>query len=85
MRTLRKNAGPAEQGEATALPPKESATPSFIDFATLRPRVPLCDRALREKIRKGVIPSVLLPGSRKRLFHWPSVQAALLRYTKEAR
>ena len=78
------DAGPAEkQGAAIpAQPQNESATtPGFIDFATLRPRVPLCDRALREKIRKGIIPSVLLPGSRKRLFHWPTVQAALLRHT----
>ena len=77
------NAGPAE-GAAPALPTTTQSAPppeGFIDFATLRPRVPLCDRALREKIRKGVIPSVLLPGSRKRLFHWPTVQAALLRHT----
>lgn len=75
---------PAEQGAAPALPQNESAPPGFIDFATLRPRVPLCDRALREKIRKGVIPSVRLPGSRKRLFWWPAVQAALLRHTTAA-
>lgn len=81
MSNSRKNAGPAEQGAVPPLPPNESATPGFIDFAALRPRVPLCDRALREKIRKGTIPSVLLPGSRKRLFFWPAVQAALLRHT----
>ena len=78
------NAGPAEQGAAPALPPNLSASPGFVDYATFRHWVPLCDRALREKIRKGVIPSVLLPDSRKRLFHWPSVQAALLRYQKDA-
>ena len=58
----------------------QAAAPlGFILYEQLRPRVPFCDRSLREAIRKGLIPSVLLPGGRRRLFHWPSVEAALLR------
>lgn len=57
---------------------------AIIDFAKLRTLVPLCDRALRQRIREGVIPSILLPNSRKRLFHLPSVQSALLRHQVEA-
>ena len=79
-------AGPAENtGAATALPPNQSAqSPTFIDFATLAPRVPICQRSLREAIRRGVIPSIRLPGSRRVLFCWESVQAALLRMQRGA-
>jgi len=74
------NAGPAQTGAVSALPPKESAQPiGFIDYSALRPRIPLCDRSLREAVRKGHIPSIVLPGARKRLFHWPSVEGALRR------
>lgn len=51
----------------------------FIDFNTLHSRIPLCERTLRDQIRSGDIPSILLPGSRKFIFHWPSVEAALRR------
>jgi hypothetical protein len=75
------SAGPAQTGAASALPPHQSASPSgFIDFATLAPRVPLCERALRDAIRRGHIPSIVLPGARKRLFWWPAVEAALRRF-----
>lgn len=78
------DARPAEQGAAPVLPQNESASLGFIDFATLRPLIPLCDRTLRDKIRKGEIPSVRFHKSRKRLFWWPAVQAALLRQTTAA-
>ena len=42
-------------------------TKIFIDYATLKERLPYCDRSLRELIRKNVIPSIVLPGGRKRL------------------
>lgn len=54
----------------------------FIDYKTLRGRLPLCDRTLRELIRKGVLPSIALPGGRKRLFYWPAVEAALRRFQR---
>jgi hypothetical protein len=54
---------------------------SFCDFAGLHALLPFYSaRSLRELIRRGVIPSIVLPGGRKRVFHWPSVQAALRRY-----
>jgi hypothetical protein len=74
-------AGPAETtGAAPALPPNQSAsTPKFIDFAELSRHIPLCERTLRQAIRDGRIPSIRLPGARRIIFHYESVQAALLR------
>ena len=79
-------AGPAENtGAATALPPEQSTLPtSFINFAELSRHVPLCERSLREAIRRGRIPSIRLPGARRVMFHWDSVQAALLRMQRGA-
>jgi len=71
--------GPATTGAASALPPQQSASQTFIDFATLAQRIPLCERSLREAIRRGRIPSIKLPGGRRTLFCWESVQEALLR------
>ena len=79
-------AGPAENmGAASALPPNQRASPpKFIDFAELSRHVPLCERSLREAIRRGRIPSIVLPSGRRRIFHWDSVQAALLRMQRGA-
>ena len=53
----------------------------FCDFKGLHSRLPFYSaRSLRELIRRGVIPSIVLPGGRKRVFHWPSVEAALRRH-----
>ena len=51
----------------------------FISFTELCRRVPLCPRSLREAIRLGRIPCIRFPGARRLLFHWESVEAALLR------
>jgi hypothetical protein len=51
----------------------------FIDFKNLNARLPYSPRALREIVRKGIIPSIVMPGGRKRVFHWASVEAALKR------
>jgi len=77
-------AGPADNsGAASALPPNQSASPpKFIDFAELSRHVPLCERSLREAIRRGHIPSVRLAGMRRNIFHLESVMAALLRVQK---
>ena len=53
--------------------------PIFIDFTELSRHVPLCERSLREAIRRGKIPSVRLPGARRIIFHLESVELALLR------
>jgi hypothetical protein len=64
------------------LPPKYPA--AFTDFKGLhRDILPFfSERALREAIRKGHIPSCVLGNGRKRCFHIPSVTAALLRKQK---
>ena len=51
----------------------------FIDEKQLLARLPICRRTLFNWRTSGKIPCVQI--SRRRiLFHWPSVEAALLRY-----
>ena len=72
-------------GVVKAVPRTEpTATNPFIDFQELHHRIPLCERGLRDAIRKGRIPSIRLPGGRRVVFHWESVQAALLRMQRGA-
>ena len=52
---------------------------AFLSFEQLLPKLPVCARSAREWTRTGVLPSIRLPGSRRRLYHWPSVEQALLR------
>lgn len=52
---------------------------TFLGFEKLLPRLPVGERSVREWTRQGIIPSIRLPGSRRVLYHWPSVEAALLR------
>ena len=71
---------PAAANEVQGIPENEPvAQETFIGFQELCRRVPLCGRSLREHVRYGRIPSIRLPGSRRFVFHWGSVQAALLR------
>lgn len=71
-------------------PPRLEQSPTtkypltFTDFAGLhRDILPFfSERSLREAIRKGHIPSLVLGDGRKRLFHIPTVTAALLRNQK---
>ena len=85
--TQAKDQSDAPNGAVTAvtppteplLPPQYSTSPTFIDFAELSRHVPLCERSLRQAIRDGRIPSIRLKGARRLLFHWGSVQEALLR------
>lgn len=65
---------------APALPAAQVAIlATFIDFPELAKRIPMCERSLREAIRRGRIPSIRLPGARRVMFHWPTVQETLLR------
>ena len=53
----------------------------FCDFKGLHALLSFYSaRSLRGLVRRGVIPSIVLPGGRKRVFHWPSVEAALRRH-----
>ena len=57
-------------------PPAEAG---FIDEKQLLSRLPVSRRTLFNWRNSGKIPSVRL-GGRRILFHWPSVEAALLRH-----
>jgi hypothetical protein len=71
-----RNAGvQAEQNQAPA------GEVSFIDEKQLLARLPISRRTLFNWRKTGKIPCVRLGGSRI-LFHWPSVEAALLRYQR---
>lgn len=52
--------------------------PSFIDTNELLQRLPISRRTLANWRTSGKIPYVCLAGGRV-LFHWPSVEEALLR------
>ena len=65
------------------LAPEKSQTSAgeagFINQKQLLARLPISRRTLFNWRTSGKIPSVRLDGGRI-LFHWPSVEAALLRY-----
>jgi hypothetical protein len=76
------DAGPALESAVQAPAPKESATPvGFLTKKQVLERIPVCRRTFDEWLRKGLIPVIRLPRARRVLFHWPSVEAALRRYT----
>jgi predicted site-specific integrase-resolvase len=66
-----------DQKMATAL------TPGFIDERELLRRVPVSRRTMFNWRESGKIPFVHV-GGRRVLFHWPSVEQALLRAQKGA-
>jgi predicted site-specific integrase-resolvase len=66
--------------ESQIVPPTEA---DFIDEKQLLARLPVSRRTLFNWRTTGKIPSVRL-GGRRILFHWPSVEAALLRQQKGA-
>lgn len=49
----------------------------FLNEEAILVMVPICRRSLHEYRKKGIIPSIKL--GRRTLYHWPAVQAALLR------
>ena len=60
-----------------------SGETGFIDEKQLLARVPVSRRTLYHWRETGKIPYVNL-GGRRVLFHWPSVEQALLRYQRGA-
>ncbi|MEK7781409.1 MAG: helix-turn-helix domain-containing protein [Verrucomicrobiota bacterium] len=58
-----------------------SGEAGFIDEKELLKRLPVSRRTLFSWRASGKIPSVRL-GGRRILFHWPSIEAALLRSQK---
>ena len=63
------------ESESGAAPPGE---PGFINEKELLKRLPVSRRTLFSWRTSGKIPFVRL-GGRRVLFHWPSIEAALLR------
>ena len=59
-----------------------SGETGFIDEKQLLKLLPVSRRTLWQWRETGKIPCVRLPGGRRVLFHWPSVEAALLRRQK---
>src|SRR5262245_60059036 len=84
-------AGPTENvGAAAAQPLAENTRREFVathptvgdgflSFEQLLPKLPVGERSARGWTRSGILPSIKLPGSRRVLYHWPSVVRALLR------
>lgn len=61
---------------------EETNRARFIDTRELQRRVAMSRRALYDWRISGKLPFVRV-GKRRLLFHWPSVEAALLRFQKE--
>jgi predicted site-specific integrase-resolvase len=56
----------------------------FINEKQLLARLPVARRTLANWRKMGRIPFVKLPGSRRVLYHWKSVEAALLRMQRNS-
>jgi hypothetical protein len=52
----------------------------MLDMAGLLSRVPLSERTIRAAIKKRQLPCIRLPGARKFIFHWPTMQEAFRRF-----
>src|SRR5688572_15842094 len=64
---------------------KETQPPIDTDFifeTELLRRVPISRRTSNTWRGTGILPFIQPPGSRRVIYHWPSVQAALLRIQK---
>ena len=55
-------------------------TEGFISKFELQRRIPVAPRTLTTWIKRGFIPHCRLPGSRRLLFDWRAVEAALKRH-----
>jgi hypothetical protein len=59
-----------------------SALEGFLTLEQLRERLPLSERTIRGLAKKGLLPVVVLPKSRRLLFDWETVRNALLRHQR---
>lgn len=60
--------------------PPESESKVFLDETELLARLPVCRRTIHNWIKAGKLPVVKI--GRRILFHWPTVEAALLRHQR---
>ncbi|HTX21574.1 MAG TPA: hypothetical protein VMD27_06935 [Candidatus Aquilonibacter sp.] len=79
MKSLTHNAVP--EIPASTFPHSSAREPDFINEKELLKRLPVSRRTLFSWRTTGKIPFVRL-GGRRVLFHWPSIEAALLRMQK---
>ena len=79
IRTPPANAGATENGTCAEQNQTSAGEHGFIDQKQLLSRLPISRRTLFNWRTTGKIPCVRL-GGRRILFHWPSVEAALLRH-----
>jgi hypothetical protein len=59
-------------------------TPGFISESQLLTKIPVCRRTLNSWRQKKLIPFIRLPGTRRLLYDFESVRAALLRMECDA-
>lgn len=62
------------------VPPVVSLPKEVVGIKQITPIVGVCERHLRELVKRGVIPVIKLPYTNKLLFHIPSVRAAVRRH-----
>lgn len=55
------------------------ADAGIIDEAALLQKLPVSRRTLHTWRESGVLPYIRPPGSRRVLYHWPTIEAKLLR------
>jgi predicted site-specific integrase-resolvase len=70
--------------ELNQVAPSSESVEGFINESEVLKRVPVSRRTWYAWRESGEIPCVRLPGSRRVLYHWPTVQAALLRRQRGA-
>jgi hypothetical protein len=56
----------------------------FLDETQLLRRIPVSRRTLSNWKSRGAIPFCKLAGGRRCLYHWPTIEAALLRHQRGA-
>jgi predicted site-specific integrase-resolvase len=65
-----------------AIPEAPPHDDGFLSEIQILPRVGISRRTMKNWRDRGLIPFVRLPGSRLVKYHWPSVEAAILRQQK---
>lgn len=55
---------------------------AFITLQEMTERLPMTEQTIRKKCKKGLLPFIKLPGSRRLLFDWETVRNTLLRHQR---
>jgi hypothetical protein len=62
---------------------KDNLGTPFVTFPELMRRLSTSRITLNKQIASGVIPFIELPGRKRHLFHWPTIEAILLKHQHE--